>query len=396
MSDAAEVVVIGAGVSGSSIAFRLAESGYRVTLLDRGGVGAGTSSSCDKAIILQSKRPGAHLRLALASRTRFETLEEELASPLEFKRSGGMIVIDDPDHEADLHRHVEQQRQAGVDLALLDRNEAREHQPGLSDDVLGAAHSPDDAEVNPLLLNQAFARAAGRAGARLALHTPVVQITTSHGHVTGVQTPDGHIGADVVINAAGPYAAALSDGVDVPLPIAPRRGVILIGESMPPTIGGVVLCTHYVLAKQSTQTGSSDALAHGVGLALGQADAGNALIGSSREFVGFRTDVGQDVLRAVAAHAVRVVPALRAVRAIRSMIGFRPATPDGMPIISTVPDVDGYIVAAGHEGDGIALSPLTGLMVRDLLDGNGETRHFLADVDVRRFSDSATSHEQRR
>src|SRR5690625_3457107 len=396
MSDRPEVVVVGAGVIGSSIAFRLAQDDYLVTMLDRGGIGAGTSSTCDKAIILQSKRPGPHLGLALASRACFDTLQDELDATLEFDRSGGMIAIDDAQHLTHMQQHVERQRREGVDVTLLDRDSARAHQPVLSPDILGAAYSPGDAEVNPLLLNQAFGRAAIRAGARTLLHTPVVEITSSHGHVTGVLTSRGRIRADVVINATGPFAAELSATVGVPLPITPSRGVIRIGEPMPPAVRGVVLCTHYVLAKQSTATEASNAPAHGIGLALGQTAAGNPLIGSSREFVGFQTDVPHNVISGIAAHATHVAPDLRSVRVIRSMVGFRPSTPDGMPVISAVPGLEGYIVAAGHEGDGIALSPLTGLMVRDLLNGGGQTHHLLADVSLLRFPDPATSQAHQR
>jgi sarcosine oxidase subunit beta len=394
MTDTVRVVVVGAGLIGSSIAFRLAQGGYDVTIVDRGGVGAATSSACDKSIILQSKRPGPHLTMALESRAYYEDLEEELGAELEFSRAGGMIVIDDEQHLTEMHDHVEQQRRAGVDVTLLNPDDAHQQQPALSTDIIGAAYSPTDAEVNPLLLNRAFLDAAERAGADTRLYTEVTEITHTDQHITGVQTVAGRIGADVVVNAAGPFAHKLSTSVGIQLPITPRRGVILIGESMPIVVHGVVLCAHYILAKHSTGAGKPSDSERGPGLSLGQTAYGNTLIGASREFVGFQRHVSHEVLHDVAQHAVRLAPTLGTTRIIRSMVGFRPSTPDGMPIISEVPGLSGYVIAAGHEGDGIALAPLTGLMVRDLLNGAGNTTHLLECVNLERFHESVQRRDQ--
>lgn len=381
-----DVVVIGAGVIGSSIAFRLASNGYSVVLVDRAGPGAGASGACDKAIFLQSKRPGLHMELALASRNLYQELSAELAADIELRNDGGMVAIETPAHLEFMRGFVKQQQAAGIRVELLDGDTAREIQPVLAPHILGATHSPDDAEVNPLALNSAFFAAAVRAGAVVKTHTEVTGFSSKSGRVTGVQTTSGFLPTDLVINAAGPHAGHISRLANVDTPITPRRGCILISEAMTTQVKGNLLCAQYIAAKHLRDVAGSVVPPYGIGLSLGQTASGNLLIGGSREFVGFNKDVDPLVPAQIAKHAVRLVPALAQARIIRTMTGFRPSTADGLPIIGFARELEGFIIAAGHEGDGIALAPITSHLVRDLLVGSGPTHHFLAELDPQRFA----------
>ncbi|EZH66499.1 hypothetical protein DH09_11265 [Bacillaceae bacterium JMAK1] len=379
----AEIVVIGAGVIGTSIAFRLAESGRQVMMIDRNGIGAATSSACDKAIFLQSKRPGLHMDLARESRNMYNTLEEELGQSVEFKGAGGTVAIHTEQQMLFMKKFVHDQTQAGINVSLLNQKEAKEQQPILADDIIGASYSPDDAEVNPLKLSQGFATAAKRLGVEIMTHTEAIGIEKSNGKVTGVKTSKGVISTETVINACGPFASSIARFSGVPMNIKPRRGVILISEKVDPIVNGSLLDAQYIAAKHL----SGQQPEYGIGLSLGQTDSGNLLIGGSREFVGFNKHVHSDVLHAIAYHACKVVPALTNIRIIRSMVGFRPFTGDGLPIIDRSEQLRGYILAAGHEGDGIALSPITGCLVRDLLNGGGPTSRFLPHLTSDRFKE---------
>jgi glycine/D-amino acid oxidase-like deaminating enzyme len=380
----ADAVIIGAGVIGSSIAFRLAEQGRKVVLVDKAGPGAGASGSCDKAIFLQSKRPGLHMELALASRRLYDTLEAELDADLELKNDGGMVAIETPEHLDFMRDFVRKQQDAGISVELLEGDEARTRQPCLSPHVLGASFSPDDAEVNPLALNTALFRAAVRHGAESLTHCEVTGIRASAGRVTGVETRQGSISTPLVVNAAGPFAGQVGQLAGVHVPVKPRRGTILISEAVGPMVNGSMLCAQYIAAKHLAAVGSAHVPRYGIGLSLGQTDSGNLLIGGSREFAGFDKAGGPEIMAAIAQHAIRIVPALANIRIIRSMSGFRPYTGDGLPIIDRAPGLDGYVIAAGHEGDGIALAPITGILVRDLLDG--EASPFLHALTVNRFT----------
>lgn len=105
----------------------------------------------------------------------------------------------------------------------------------------------------------------------------------------------------------------------------------------------------------------------GVGMALEQTRAGTILIGSTREFVGYNRSVTQEGIQAILKHASSHVPAIKDLNIIRCFAGLRPHTPDGMPILGKVSGIQGFIVAAGHEGDGIALSPITGFLIAELI-----------------------------
>lgn len=381
----ADAVVIGAGVSGGSIAFRLAQRGLKVVIVDKGNPGSGASGSCDKAIFMQSKRPGLHMELAMASRRMYDTLESELERSVEFETDGGMVVIETPQQMDFMRGFIEKQRAAGISVSLIDGEAAREAQPFLAPHILGASFSPDDADVNPLVLNAAFVQAARRHGAELWTHSEVLGVSTERGRVTSVETTRGSISTPMVINAAGPFAQKVGALSNIDIPIRPRRGMILISESIPRTVRGCVLDAQYIASKHLSAADDGSAPPYGVGFSLGQTVSGNLLIGGSREFEGFNKSHNHDVMSTIARHAARIAPKLASTRIIRTMTGFRPYTGDGLPIIDRVPGMDGYIVAAGHEGDGLALAPLTGQLVIDLIDGSGPTHHFLSGLTIDRF-----------
>lgn len=382
--ETADAVIIGGGLIGSSIAFRLAHIFKRVVLIDKGEIGGKTSASCDKAIFLQSKKPGFPSRLAKASREIYKHLEEELDMPFEFKQAGGMIVIENEAHLPFMKDFVANQKKAGIDVQLLDREEALERQPCFSENIVGSTYSSEDAEVNPLLLSHAFATAAKRKGAIIRSHTEVTNIITEDGKVKSVQTNNGEIATPLVINAAGPFATEVASMVNVTLPIKPRRGIILISERTRPIVTGNVLCSQYIATKHAAN--GEDGIPP-IGLSLGQTKSGNLLIGGSREFVGFNKKVEPRLFQAIAEHAARIAPSIKNVRLIRTMIGFRPYTGDGLPIIDYAPEVEGFVIAAGHEGDGIALAPITGKLVADLVEGN--KNELLEPLTLSRFESKA-------
>lgn len=370
-----DVVIIGAGVCGSSIAHRLARDGWQVTVIDRGGPGSGASGACDQAVFLQSKRPGLHLDLALASRRLYDSLSAELDADLEFTPDGGMVAIENEAQWEFMSTFVAQQRAGGIEVELLTGDEARAAQPALAPHVVGASTCDLDAEVNPLLLNAALLAAAERAGARVLRGTEMISVVERSGRIRGIETTAGNLWADVVINAAGPWAGVVAERAGIGTPIRPRRGTILITEPVPPLLNGILLCAQYVAAKHLYAV-SGEAPPYGVGLSLGQSAAGNLLIGGSREFADFDREVPGELITTIARHATRIVPGLAGTRLLRAMTGFRPSTGDGLPIIEQTRP--GWITAAGHEGDGIALAPITGHLVADLLRGSGPTHHFLS------------------
>lgn len=382
-----EAVIIGGGVIGSSIAYALSKKGMQVTLVEKKDHATGASGSCDQNIFLQSKNPGIHLKLALASAAMFSGLDEELSHNLEYHQRGGMILIESPEELEVMKGFVKRQREIGLDVSLIDRKEASEKQRGLAEHLVGAAYSPQDAEVNPIELNFAYANAAKRLGAKVFLETEVTGIKLNGQKVVGVETTGGTIATPLVINAAGPWAPVIGKMVGLDIPIKPRRGQIVITEPTPPFVMMGMLSAQYIVAKYNPsilEKSDSRAIRLGVGLSLSQTDKGNILIGATREFVGYDTSNTREGIKELLKNAARLVPGLKEINIIRTMGGIRPYTPDGLPLVGFVKGLEGFFMAAGHEGDGIALSPVTGRLVAELLT-EGKTFIDIEALDPNRF-----------
>jgi sarcosine oxidase subunit beta len=361
-----DVVVIGGGVIGTSVTYHLALRGVRATLLERAGMASGSSGACDGLVLLQSKKPGIHLRLAMESRDRFDRLMEELPVSIEYRRGGGMVVIETHEEFRAMERYVKEQRETGLEVALLDIAAARRMEPELSESLVGAAYSPLDGQVNPIALTHGFALGARAMGARIRTHTEVTGIRLEGGRVTGVETDQGRFSAGVVVNAAGVYAPRVGEMAGLTVPIRPRRGQLLVTGAVKPMIQGCFISARYIAAKHNPEL----AKGKGEGIAIEQTESGNLLLGSTREFVGFDRRTTLEGLYGIARRTMAVLPELSALDAIRSFAGLRPYTPDGLPILGPVEGVDGFIMAAGHEGDGIALSPITGeLIAQHIVEG---------------------------
>ena len=369
MLPGAEVVVIGGGIIGVSVAYYLAKRGVDVALVEKGDIASGTSSHCMAGLQLCTKTIGPKLDLAVESVKLHHGLEEELGADLEFKEEGGMIVAQTEDEVEFVASRVTQYERAGIEMEFLDAKECRTRQPVLTEHVTGSLYSPRDCEVNPLYLSLAFVRQAKRLGAKVYPFTLVTGIRVQDAAITSVATVKGEIPTRTVVNAAGPWAPSIARMVGLDLPIAPRRGQILVTEPAPPLFDGLVLSADYLLSKKMPGAGKD---AHGgmlSGLVTNQVHRGNCLIGSTRSFAGF--DIGNTYkgIQMLVRNSVRLIPMLGDLHIIRSYAGLRPATPDGLPIMERSPELPSLITAAGHEGDAIALAPITGSLIAQLITG---------------------------
>ena len=381
---AAEVVVAGGGVIGTSIAYQLAKRGVKVALVERSGLGSGTSSACAMSVQMQTKTPGAKLKLAQESLSVHRALEEELGRDLEFANEGGMIVAETEDEAEYLQAKVATLQDHGLEIYYLDSKEARVAQPALSERILGSTYCPDDSVINPLYLAVAFGEEAARLGARIYTYTAVTGLAVRNGLIQQVHTSGGKIETEAVVNACGVWAPELAQMVGLDLPIVPRRGQIFVTEPAPALFKGLVLAAQYLMSKSvpSGKGEPSDNLPAGV--VAYQTRRGNVLVGSTREFAGFNHHVNQEGLRKLMHGTVQLMPIMRYLHVVRAFAGLRPASPDGLPILERSPGIPNFYVAAGHEGDGIALSPITGVRMAQLVLGEIEESR-LAPFSSKRF-----------
>ena len=365
LPDNADVVVIGGGVIGASVAYHLAGRKIRVVLLEKGDPASGSSGACGGTVFLHTKSPGPSLKLSLASANRFKHLEEELAADIEYVNRGGMIVIEKEAERETLEYLVDRQQKTGLDVLLLDQAQARDLEPALSPAILGAAFSPMDSQVNPWHLTFAFIKAARRQGARVCTGTRVTGIRRSSHRIKSVEKDKGVIETGTVVNAAGAHAAQIAALVDLNVPIKPRRGQIVVTEATGLLIIRCMLSAQYIAAKFNP-----DLARKGGGVSIEPTARGNFVLGSTREFAGFDNRVTASGIQHIAGNVSSILPALKKLKFIRVFAGLRPYTPDGLPILGRVAGLDGFVMAAGHEGDGIVLAPITGEIIADLIVNN--------------------------
>lgn len=385
-----KVIVVGGGLIGAATTYYLSKQGVDVTLIESRDIASGTSGACDKAIMMQSKKPGPLLELALQSAALYKGLEQELEADLEYREGGGMILFETPEEREAIHQLVARQREAGLDVQLLTRDEARLRQPGLADHILGTTWWDHDAEVNPLYVSFSMVRAAQRRGAVLRLGTRVSRILTERDRVVGVECEGEKMYADAVVAAMGVWTPLLLKALNLDIPILPRKGQILVSERLPAFALCNVLGGSYITAKMTSKTKESRASASaGVGLSFGQTSSGNLLIGGSREFAGYDTRTCVEVTRAISQCATRVFPTLKNIRILRVFSGLRPYTPDGKPILGPIEQWPGLYIAAGHEGDGVALCPITGKIMAEIVCGL-EASHDIRPFLLSRFTSTST------
>jgi sarcosine oxidase subunit beta len=376
----ADAIIIGGGVIGSSIAYHLAKRKIKAVLLERDNLASGASKACDGLVFLQSKKPGVHLELALASKEKFDHLRQELDFDIEYKNHGGMVVIETEQELQAMKRFVKKQQEIGLNVSLLDTNQARKMEPALSEKILGSTFSPLDGQVNPMLLTFAFIRAARKLGTKVLTHMEITGIKLKSGKVRSIITTTGQIYTDTIVNATGADAEGIGALVDLNIPIKPRRGQILVTEASPQFLGRGLLSAGYIAAKFDPNLAKT----HGVGISMDQTSSGNLLLGSTREFVGFDKRTTYEGITNILRNTSKIIPRLKNMHIIRSFAGLRPYTPDGLPILGKIQDIEGFIMAAGHEGDGMALSPITGELIAELID-TGKTRISLDHFRLERF-----------
>lgn len=380
----ADVVVIGGGVIGNAIAYYCAKEGLSVILIEQQDILNGTSSACDTAIHLQSKNPGIHLDMALSCIQKYPLLQKEFDIDIHFKKTGTMLAIENEEQLKLMQQFVQRQQAAGLNVQILGQKETIKRQPAMKNgQIIGSTYYDQDATIHPQNLTKAYCRAAQKQGVHYELYNEVIGFKTSAKKVTGVISKGGEILCNSIVNACGAFAPLLGSWLGINIPIMPRRGQILVTEPVPKFITTICNDSKYITAKYRPELlGTGIEAQLGIGLSLTQTDRGNLLIGGTREFVGYDTRTTHQGIKLVAAHAAKILPALQELSIIRTFAGLRPFTPDGLPIISKVPGWEGLYVAGGHEGDGLALSAITGEIVSEML----ANKPISSEIDISRLS----------
>lgn len=378
MSAARDVVVIGGGIIGSAVALETARRGQDVMLVERDSPGRRASWAAAGMLSPLGEAPGAgpFLELADASLTEYagfvQRLREDTGIDVEYRTNGKLHVAFEASEEPALHALGSGPLAERFDARVISAAEARALEPELAPQLTLAVLVGRDHRVNNRLLAQALTVAVTRRGVTLRTGTPTAALESAGGHVTGIRLASGEkVGARHVVIAAGSWSGEL-EGLPRSLPVFPVKGQMLAVDGRSRTNG-------------RGARPPIERVVHGTGAYLIPREDGRVLIGATVEHVGYRKGPTPRGVAGLIAAAARMVPLLADLPLVETWAGFRPGTPDDMPILGAEPELGGLYYATGHFRNGILLAPLTARVTADLIAG-GPPAALIAPFSIARFS----------
>jgi glycine oxidase len=342
------VAIIGAGIVGLAIAWRLAARGASVQVFDRGAAGAGASRAAAGMLAACAEaEPGEEALVALGreSQARWPAFAAELLEvsgiDVELRPEGTLLLALTADDQARLGHQLVFQQKLGLPLQWISAAETRRREPHLAGKLVGAVFSPEDTQVDNRKLVAALRVAAEAAGASIIEYRPVNAISSRGGHVDGIVLADGSkAAADVVVLAAGAWSRSI-EGLEPQLrpPVRPIKGQMLALRTDP----AAPLLTHVVWAPGAYLVPRRD---------------GRLLVGATVEEKGYDSSLTAGGMLSLLEAAWRAVPAIEDLPIDEMWVGHRPGSRDDAPILGAGP-IDGLIYATGHHRNGILLAPIT-------------------------------------
>ena len=362
-----DVAVIGGGVIGCAVAYYLAKQGARVTVIERSVVGGGASAANSGVISMATKKPGLALDLAMSSQRLYPGLSAELGMDIDYLVQGNLIIAETETEAGFIEDLGKAQQAAGVPIEFVSAQRCRELNPLLEGRVLSGLYCPTDAQADPFKVTHAFARAAQDRGAQIFAGTEVEAIESAGTRVRRVLTSKGAVHANWIINAAGAHAPAIGAMVGATHDVRPRRGQIVILEAADGMPAVRVSGASQLLAKHGGAAAGAGLVSLGY---TSRPTSGTVMLGSTNEFVGYDTRTTLAGIAGICKYAARLMPGLGKLNAVRAWAGLRPYSAQGA-VLGYAGGPDGYAVAIGHGGDGVALAPVTGLYLADFIAGDG-------------------------
>ncbi len=349
-----DVVIVGGGVIGLSIAYVLAREGVRATVLDRGGLGRAASWAGAGMIPPHTERLTTNPTVELRSWSAMlypewsSALLAETGIDNGFRRTGGVDVAATPAEEAELLTSAGRWRAERIVYERIAPGDFGRVEPALNPDLRLAYFLPDRAQIrNPRHLKALAAALDGR-GVDLRPGSPVVGFEQRSGRVVAVETPAGSIPCGTLIVAAGAWTADLLGTLEIPIATPPLKGQIVMLRSDRPMIRRIVEHGRMYLVPR---------------------DDNRVLIGATEEDSGFDGEATAEASLDLREVAYRLCPVLRGAEVERSWAGLRPGSVDSKPYLGFAPTFDNVIVATGHKRAGLQLAPATAEVIADLILG---------------------------
>ena len=369
MEQVADVVIIGGGVIGLSIAYHLGQRKVgKIVLLEKGQLGEGSTSRCVGGIRTQFSTE-INILFSLESMKTFDHFEEEFGVNPEFKRIGYLFLATTDQDVKVFQQNLILQKQFGIPVEWLHPDEIRRRFPYLKmDDILGGTFSPRDGYAGPSEVLSGFAGGAKRTGVKIYEGVEAKEILVDKGKVTGVRTNGGEISSPVVVNAGGPYASLVAEMAGLRIPVKPLRRQVfvtapfqLIDQTIPLTID-----FHR-------------------GWYFRQEVDGFLLSGPLDREPSFNTNTDYEAMVEASENAIYRVPAMEKAQIARGWAGLYEISPDNHAILGKVPGLEGFILANGFSGHGFQHSPAVGKVISELiLEGKAKTID-ISSLSIERF-----------
>ncbi|PYT09921.1 MAG: glycine oxidase ThiO [Acidobacteria bacterium] len=369
-----DVIVIGGGVIGCSIAWRLAQAGLKVTVIERGRVGCEASRAAAGMLSPQggAESGGPFFDLCLQSRAMYRKFGEELTQAsgidIEYKDEGTLFVVVEGEDQEEQTRWAKWQFEAGLPLEYLSADEVLKIEPAVTQLVTRGIFLPQEHQVENRRVMDALEVAIKRAGVELIEGCDVTAITTGRGEVTGVLCGSERLPADLVVLAAGTWSSQLLEPLGLNIRIIPALGQMIAVRDHASLIDRVIHSSKvYVVPRRD----------------------GRILIGATVEWTGFHKAVTAGAIKYLLSAALELVPSIGQLEIVETWSGLRPDTPDHLPIIGPG-GVDNLLLATGHFRNGILLAPITAGLVAELIS-NGSLPDQLKPFGVERFKQAEES-----
>lgn len=372
-----DIIVVGAGVIGLSLARELARSGARVTVLERDATphGATWAAGGMLAPLGEAREPGPFLSLALESLAQWPDwvaeLESETGGDADFRPCGKLLVGATAAETVQLRARFEWQTEYGHDARWIEGAALRRIEGALAPRWTSGVHLPGHASVDPRRLHQLLLQASASAGVDVRCGVAIDRLTREGPRVDGVVSTDGERWtADWVVVAAGAWSGAFADPAR-PLPVRPIRGQMLALRVDHPLVGGLVAGPGAYLIPRAGPEGPL------------------VVVGASMDEAGFTVATDDATIAGLRGAAEALVPALTNATEQSRWAGLRPATPDDLPILGRDPETPGLVYATGHHRNGILLAPATATRVAGAILGEGPASRVIAPFGAERFWESA-------
>jgi len=356
-----EVIIAGAGSVGTPAAMFLAQAGFKVLVIDPNpSNGQGSNKRAIGGLRATHSDP-AKIQLALRSLDIISGWKEKYGDDLEWYKGGYCFVAYREEEEKTLKEVLPVQKSLGLNIDWLEAKELRQLLPDLNPhDLRGGTLSPDDGHASPLLVNEAFYRQARRAGADFNFKETITGLKIERRKIKGVITDRGNYGAQVVINAAGAWAAEVAKMAGINIPVTPDSHEAAVTEP-------VQRFFHPMIVDLRPVKGSANYYfyQHATGQVI-------FCITPSPSRWGFDVRETSQFLPMVSKRMIDLMPRLKNIRVRRTWRGLYPMTPDGFPIVGWAKEVDGFLQAAGMCGQGFMLGPGVAELLTRIVSGKPE------------------------